>query len=193
MSATTALRAFPYYSNYLDLSRLEISALSTIHPKAISTVCFIGSGPLPMTSLCFLNLMSPPPTRIHNIDCDPHAIAVSSQLSKSLGTSNLTFQLADAAEVHNLSSFEVVFLAGLVGGTKDVKTRIVKNVVARCRKGTLIVLRSAHGVRKFLYQEVDVGVLPELGLKVLLVVHPWNHVVNSVVVCRVVGKEKARL
>lgn len=92
-----------------------------------------------------------------------------------------------------MSSFEVVFLAGLVGGTKDVKTRIVKNVVARCRKGTLIVLRSAHGVRKFLYQEVDVGVLPELGLKVLLVVHPWNHVVNSVVVCRVVGKEKARL
>ncbi|KAF8247961.1 hypothetical protein K440DRAFT_627905 [Wilcoxina mikolae CBS 423.85] len=193
MSAATALRAFPYYSNYIDLSRLEISALTTVHPEAISTICFIGSGPLPMTSLCFSNLMSPPPTRIHNIDCDPHAIAVSSQLSKNLGASNLTFQLADAADVHDLSSFEVVFLAGLVGETKDVKTEIVKNVVTRCRKGALVVLRSAHGVRKLLYQEVDVGVLPELGLEVLLVVHPWNHVVNSVVVCRVVGKEKARL
>jgi nicotianamine synthase len=145
-----------------------------------------------MTSLCFSRQLTPAP-KIHNIDCDPHAIAISSQLCKNLGTKNMTFQLGNAAEIKDFSAYDVVFLAGLVGDTKEVKMHIMSRVVSRCRPGSLVVLRSAHGLRKLLYQEIDVGCLPQFGLEVLLVVHPWDHVVNSVVVCRVLGKEKARL
>jgi nicotianamine synthase len=199
----------------MELARLEINAIHSVHPHTIRSIAFIGSGPLPLTSLCFSALLSPPPEQLHNIDNCPRAIAVSSRLCAKLsvrpgklrnGTSEddddwgsikankLTFQLADAAEVRDLSSFEVVFLAGLVGNTEKEKNMILAKVVARCREGALVVLRSAHGLRKLLYQEVDIGSLKEFGLEVLLVVHPWNHVVNSVAVCRVAEtKSRARL
>jgi nicotianamine synthase len=198
LTAYAALRLFPYYDNYMDLARLEINAIQSVHPNPIESIAFIGSGPLPLTSLCFSALLSPPPKRLHNIDNCPHAIADSSKLCArltgnvpagpdSINADKLSFQLADAAEVQDLRSFEVVFLAGLVGDTEKEKRRILGKVVAQCKEGALVVLRSAHGLRKLLYQQIGVGVLAEFGLEVLLVVHPWNHVVNSVVVCRVTG------
>ncbi|KAA8893894.1 Nicotianamine synthase [Sphaerosporella brunnea] len=195
--AHAALRAFPYFQNYMELARLELQAISSVHPHRIASVAFIGSGPLPLTSLCFSALLSPPPERLHNIDNSARAIAASSQLCAKLARTasgagamaagRLTFQLADAAAVQDLGSFEVVFLAGLVGDTEAEKRKILANVAGRCAAGSLLVLRSAHGLRKLLYQEIDVGALQGFGLEVLLVVHPWNRVVNSVVVCRVVG------
>lgn len=212
------MHPFPYYNNYVDLARLELSALQTAaHPAAIETICFVGSGPLPMTSICFATLPITPLRRIHNIDCDAHAIDVSSQLCARLdgmggmgstgsvggtgiamGTGTamdkallMTFEHADASAVEGLAAFDAVFVAGLVGGESVAeKTRILAHVVRRCRPGALLVLRSAHGVRRLLYPQVDLTSLASLGLRVILVVHPWNHIVNSVVVCRVLGGAK---
>lgn len=191
-AAWTSLRAFPYYQNYMDLSRLELSALAAVHPAPIGSLAFIGSGPLPLTSICLSTLLSPPPRRIHNIDMSPQAISVSRSLCARLGgaAARLSFECADAKEVA-LEEFDVVVLAGLVGGSANEKREILRSVVRRCGNGALLMLRSAHGVRRLLYQEVELAELQALGLDVLLVVHPWNEVVNSVVVCRV--RERGRL
>lgn len=46
------LSTFPYYSNYVDLTRLELAALQAVDPMPPQKIAFIGSGPMPLTSLC---------------------------------------------------------------------------------------------------------------------------------------------
>ncbi|AEO57122.1 hypothetical protein MYCTH_2302937 [Thermothelomyces thermophilus ATCC 42464] len=72
------LRTFPYYENYQELTRLELCAILSATKTAPRRIAFIGSGPLPLTSLCLLQalkqqqrqqdallgpaLLSPPPS-----------------------------------------------------------------------------------------------------------------------------------
>jgi nicotianamine synthase len=46
---------------------------------------------------------------------------------------------------------EVVFLAALVGGDSRHKIGILEKMAGKLRKGTLIVARSARGLREVLY------------------------------------------
>ena len=67
------LHVFPYFSNYIKLSLLEFSILHRHGPRALpSAVAFVGSGPLPLTSvvLATRHLTS---TVFHNYDLDPVA------------------------------------------------------------------------------------------------------------------------
>lgn len=66
------LHVFPYFSNYLKLSLLEFSILRRHCPVLPSTVAFVGSGPLPLTSIVLAtrHLTS---AVFHNYDLDPLA------------------------------------------------------------------------------------------------------------------------
>ncbi|KAL2145826.1 hypothetical protein VTI28DRAFT_6123 [Corynascus sepedonium] len=121
--ALARLKTFPYYENYQELTRLELCAILSATKTAPRRVAFIGSGPLPLTSLCLLQslkqqntlinaLSSQPltltepqdsnPTKdgpvILNIDCDSTAIAASLTLSLALGEAGrgMEFMCADA-------------------------------------------------------------------------------------------------
>ena len=48
-------------------------------------------------------------------------------------------------------AFDVVFLAALVGMTREDKMGILQGVVGRLKPGTLVVVRSARGLRSLLY------------------------------------------
>ncbi|MCL7042683.1 hypothetical protein MKW94_005119, partial [Papaver nudicaule] len=48
--------------------------------------------------------------------------------------------------------------------------------------GALLMLRSAHGARGFLYPIVEPSDLP--GFEVLAIFHPMDEVINSVIVAR---------
>jgi hypothetical protein len=45
------IRLFPYYSNHLKLSQLEFSMLTLNCPQVPKRIPFVGSGPLPLTSI----------------------------------------------------------------------------------------------------------------------------------------------
>jgi nicotianamine synthase len=97
------LRSFPYYDNYEELTRLELCAILSATKLAPRRVAFIGSGPLPLTSLCLLKALKhdaqlarlsskdePASTQhsdpiVLNIDCDASAIAASLALCLALG------------------------------------------------------------------------------------------------------------
>ncbi|KAG0560104.1 hypothetical protein KC19_10G154600 [Ceratodon purpureus] len=187
------LSLFPYYKNYLDLSRLELNALLAITPNPPSAIAFLGSGPLPLTSICLAALLHPttPGLRILNIDHDQAAINVSSRLCATLpGPQSAVqeFKCASATDdATDLSNFDVVYVAALVGMSLAEKEVVVRSVVRKMKRDALVVLRSAHSLRGLLYPVVDVAGLERVGLKVEVVVHPWNRVVNSVIVARVVG------
>jgi len=55
------LQDFPYYQNYVDLTRLELAALYAITSPSsclIQKIAFIGSGPLPLSSLCLRDALN---------------------------------------------------------------------------------------------------------------------------------------
>lgn len=190
------LHTFPYYQNYIDLSRLECCTLEAFLPSPPKHVAFIGSGPLPLTSLCMLDRY--PDARVHNIDRDVSALQISRELCERLGY-GMTFSCEDVSVDGNGSgtvesgssmwqTFDVVFLAALVGMDAASKLAILSSMVQRVRPGTLVVARSAQGLRSVLYPIFDLlEGLESIGLEVLVEVHPWTKVVNSVVVMRVKG------
>ncbi len=170
--ALTALKKFPYYSNYEDLARLEIGAILASEPVLPTKIAFIGSGPLPLTSLCFLNALrsgtlpggnggnplhfvnnrSTP--QVLNIDHDRGAIKKASALIDKLGAlgEGMSFLLGSAgSESCDLRSFDVVYLAALVGETQTEKEDLLCNVAAKMQEGALIIMRTSWGLRSCLY------------------------------------------
>lgn len=213
------LSSFPYYENYLDLAKLECSTLEiyleTCSPDCRPSPCklaFIGSGPMPLTSFCVLDRYAE--ATVHNIDRDLEALKLSEELATKCGYGDrMTFSNEDVSVANgatpgtNWRSFQVVFLAALVGMDTASKIDILSGLVKKLESGTLIVARSARGMRAVLYpvrrkshaivflflsltccaqKVLELSYeFDRIGLEILSVVHPWTKVVNSVVVLRV--------
>lgn len=155
-NAEALLGLFPYYQNYIDLSAIECSVLSaflpTSTPPSPRKFAFIGSGPLPLTSLCMLDRF--PNSTIHNIDRDEGALKLSQELCEKLGYSGMSFGCEDVTHPSSATdwkAFDVIFLAALVGMDTGSKLSILSSLAARMRPGALIVARSARGLRSVLY------------------------------------------
>ncbi|KAK0123776.1 putative 26S proteasome regulatory subunit, variant 2 [Cadophora gregata] len=175
----TRLTQFPYYTNYTALTRLELSALSSLLTPTcppLQKFAFIGSGPLPLTSLCIYQTASsfnhpqtgqtitPDPDnepnkeeveiQILNIDISSTAIAQSTTLCAHLGphAKGLSFQLSPGANPSiDLTPYDVVYLAALAGSSQFEKEDLLENVVSRMRAGSYLVIRSAERLRRVLY------------------------------------------
>ena len=181
------LRSFPYYDNDVDLCRLEYSTLRAVSQNEPRSIAFIGSGPLPLTSFCLADRL--PNSQIHNIDNDPGAIELSSTLTRQLHYKNITFGTENAYGGKSLTEFDVVYLAALVGLEAEEKLRIVRDVAGRMRAGAVLCLRSAHSLRELLYPVIQPSELWNGGilLEPLVDIHPWNHIVNSTLLMRVLS------
>uniref|UniRef100_A0A7N0U2T6 Nicotianamine synthase n=1 Tax=Kalanchoe fedtschenkoi TaxID=63787 RepID=A0A7N0U2T6_KALFE len=178
------LAIFPYYTNYIKLAKVEFNILRHHCPRAPTRITFVGSGPLPLTSLTLASkhLTS---TTFHNYDIDASANSLARDLVSADAdlSRRMVFHTANVMSVTEaLSRYEVVFLAALVGMDKEEKTRVVNHLAKHMAPGAVLMLRSAHGARAFLYPVVDSDDLR--GFEVLSVYHPADEVINSVVIAR---------
>ncbi|KAB1202107.1 Nicotianamine synthase [Morella rubra] len=179
------LDIFPYYSNYLKLSLLEFNILTQHCTQYVpSKIAFVGSGPLPLTSIVLATNHLTKAT-FHNYDIDPLANSMAVRLvsSDSDLSKRMFFHTNDIMDVTTaLKDYEVVFLAALVGMNKEDKVRAIDHLAKYMAPGALLMLRSAHGARAFLYPVVDACDLR--GFEMLSVFHPTDDVINSVVIAR---------
>lgn len=157
---------------------MEINAVTSmtrgLRPKQFAV---LGSGPLPMTSICILqslrteaqlvtvhNFDHDPQVLYSDSDCflifgvidnlDPQAISMSSELCVKLGYSRdeIDFHVLDVlSDQYDMLGFDVVYLASLVGITDEEKQKAINNMVKQMRPGALLVIRSAHSLRGLLY------------------------------------------
>jgi nicotianamine synthase len=153
-STTDLLHTFPYYQNYVDLTRLECSTLEAFLLSAPRRIAFIGSGPLPLTSMCMFDRYVD--ATVVNIDRDEAALMISSELCAILGYgARMSFACEDVSlprkQGPDWEVFDVVFLAALVGTSREDKVEILEGLVGRLKPGTLVVARSAQGLRSVLY------------------------------------------
>ncbi|PSN64915.1 Nicotianamine synthase [Corynespora cassiicola Philippines] len=202
------LSSFPYHQNYIDLSRLECCTLEAFLPvcspdcrPSPCKIAFIGSGPLPLTSFCVLDRY--PEAIVHNVDRDLQALRTSRSLAHRLGYGpRMSFSCEDVSVDASISidpiagiatstawkGFQVVFLAALVGMDTQTKMGILASLAKKLEPGTLVVARSAQGLRSVLYPILELSQeLANVGYDILAEVHPWTKVVNSVIVLQVKG------
>ncbi|KAI7751020.1 hypothetical protein M8C21_007069 [Ambrosia artemisiifolia] len=186
------LDVFPYYSNYLKLSQLEFDILirhySTNHDQhevvVPKRVAFVGSGPLPLTSIVLASYHLKQAS-FHNYDIDCSANLMASKLVSSDDdlSKRMFFHTMDIMDVSDgLKEYDVVFLAALVGMDIDEKVKVIKHLAKYMAPGAVLMLRSAHGARAFLYPVVNPEDLQ--GFEVLSIFHPQDEVINSVVIAR---------
>uniref|UniRef100_A0A0E0NU18 Nicotianamine synthase n=1 Tax=Oryza rufipogon TaxID=4529 RepID=A0A0E0NU18_ORYRU len=155
------LARFPYYGNYVNLSKLEYDLLVRYVPGIAPTrVAFVGSGPLPFSSLV-LAAHHLPDAVFDNYDrcgaANERARRLFRGADEGLGA-RMAFHTADVATLTGeLGAYDVVFLAALVGMAAEEKAGDV-------RRG---------------------------GFDVLAVCHPEDEVINSVIVARKVGAAAA--
>lgn len=181
------LNIFPYYSNYLKLGRLEYDILNRHYSTTSETpkrVAFVGSGPLPFTSIVLASYHLKDAT-FHNYDIDSTANSMASRLVSADQdlSKRMVFHTADIMDVTDeLKDYDVIFLAALVGMNMDEKNKVIQHLAKYMAPGAILMLRSAHGARAFLYPVVDPNVLH--GFNVLSIFHPDDDVINSVVISR---------
>jgi nicotianamine synthase len=158
--------------------------LNKICSRVPKHIAFVGSGPLPLTSI-ILATNHLRTTCFHNFDIDPSANAKAIQLvsSDSELSKRMFFHTADIMNVSSsLKQYEVVFLAALVGMDREEKVRVIKHLADHIAPGTLLLMRSANGARAFLYPVIDPCDLQ--GFEILSVFHPSDDVINSVIIAR---------
>ncbi|MDL5158422.1 nicotianamine synthase family protein [Actinomycetospora termitidis] len=176
------LARFPYHQNYVDLTRLEHHAVTGLVPEGPRRVLFVGSGPLPLTSMLLAERYG---CEVDNLDHAPEAATLGGALATALGRTGLRFRTGEAEDVDGLERYDLVYLAALAGLEPTSKQRLLAHLGRCLAPGTLVLARSAHSLRGLLYPVLDPHDLP--GLETLSVVHPFTDVVNSVVVARVPG------
>lgn len=175
-----ALAAFPYLDNYHRLTALEVRSL-TRSGGAPASVAVLGCGPLPLSALGYADALGCP---VVGLDRDPAAVTLARRVAARVGAAGIRFEQADAADV-GLTGYDAVVLAALVGETPSAKAVILDRIAGSMRPGTMLLARSARGLRTLLYPPVDLTALP--GFEVVEVVHPTDDVINSVVVARRLG------
>ncbi|GKE41440.1 nicotianamine synthase, S-adenosyl-L-methionine-dependent methyltransferase [Tanacetum coccineum] len=172
------LNIFPYYSNYLKLGRLEYDILNKHYSTTTEIpkrVAFIGSGPLPFTSIVLASYHLKD-TTFHNYDIDSMANSMASCLVSADHdlSKRMVFHTADIMDVtDDLKNYDVIFL------TDD-------NVEERPRCPYDDVINSVVISRKFVelvnidnnYHDLDIGSLMASSCKycdIHLLNHPLGH------------------
>ncbi|MCO5546819.1 hypothetical protein L7F22_000255 [Adiantum nelumboides] len=210
------LHLFPYYRNYVKLAHAEFrelcaAASTAMAPKlapaspptvgkfpgcmspagacacaTFTRVAFVGSGPMPLTSIV-LALNHMPWATFHNFDLDAGANDKARALVRHHPdlASRMVFFTRNIKKVKlKMADYDLVFLAALVGMDRASKTDFLHHLARYMRPGATLVVRSAHSGRAFLYPIVHNNMLLEAGFEVLSEFHPTDEVVNSVIVAR---------
>ncbi|MEJ2859885.1 nicotianamine synthase family protein [Actinomycetospora flava] len=176
------LERFPYLQNYRDLTRIEYHAVAGHAPLAPRRALFVGSGPLPLSAL----LLARHGVAVDAVDLDEEAVVLGGAVARALGD-DVTVAQGDALALDDLTGYDLVCVAALVGLAPDDKAAALAHVRARMRPGATVLARSAHSLRGLLYPVLDVADEGLGGLEPLAVLHPHTDVVNSVVLARVPG------
>ena len=116
----------------------------------------LGSGPLPLTALSIVDAAAEKghAVRVLNIDLVPERIRDSEQMFSLLGEkyNGVSHHVSDAGGVlPDLTAYDAVYVASLVGNTDAEKMDILKNTAGYMRPGAVIVVRSSSGLSRLLW------------------------------------------
>lgn len=222
-----SLENFPDINDYRQSIRLEMDSLEKIGIRFVQSLrsndecnnmvtkmVFIGSGPMPISSMLILNEYAPF-TDIHNIDMSEEANQLASKACQQILPQHLarrihfiTHDMKQRPMPLELRSIlkecQLIFIAALVGDNEDVKLQILRNILETLFEDTTkgrtqhIVIRTTTGLRQVLYPKIGVETITMLNqkmndnqndnfvgsLEIESIVHPGNDTRMSIIVIK---------
>ncbi|KAF8516944.1 Nicotianamine synthase [Hysterangium stoloniferum] len=154
----SAMQSFWYWDNYSLLTNYELYSLRAAGCLSMEKVAFIGSGPLPLTSI-MVGERTRGEVVLYDRDIQANAMASSW-----------------------FESYDVIWIAASVGIDGKEKRSIVNHVKKGMRSGAFLAVRSVEMGCSLLYPEVDHEELA--NMEVIRHDLPPQGVVNSVIVLR---------
>ncbi len=150
--AHTTFIQFPYYENYERMTSFEMDAMKSCDIHEIHKVLFVGSGPLPMSSIMIAGKHG---VYVDNLDIDKEACDLSSELIKALDLSEkVKIMHKNIFDITDFSAYNCIFVAALAGEDEGKKYNIIEHIASYAEKGTHIVLRSVSNLGALLYPEI---------------------------------------
>lgn len=172
------LTQFPYYSNYMRLTNMELSLLRRLSKNKIERAVFVGSGPLPFTSILLARDFG---IAVDNVEINQEACKISNAIIERLDLSDLVkVHHSDALDFRDYGDYDVVILAALAGTNESAKRRCIGRIQKFMRLEGLFLLRSANNLRSLVYPSIRTEMLD--GLTLQAVVHPRDDIINSIIV-----------
>ncbi|WP_042159341.1 nicotianamine synthase family protein [Paenibacillus gorillae] len=168
----------PNWNIYMALVSQELSILRQIIQQdrksniEQSPVIFVGSGPMPLSSI-ILHLLGN--MKVVCLEIDAVAYEASCTLLEHLGLSSKVTVVQGNGSEFDYSSFNRIFVASLVRNKPEVLEQI-----RRTSSDPLVAVRTAEGMRQIMYEAVDESQLDAMGWRVAGRTHPVeNLVINS--------------
>lgn len=150
--AEKILKVFPYYPNYIKMTDLEIESMQLCDIHGNHKALFIGSGPLPLSSIMMARKCG---ISIDNLDMDDEACALSKELIERVGLSGKINTIkGNILDMQDLTGYQTIFIAALAGESEQEKIKIIDHVVARSERNAHIVMRSVSDLGMLLYPEI---------------------------------------
>lgn len=175
------LNDFPYYQNYLELTKREAALIEQFDSNwKDKKMVFIGGGAIPMTSIMLAQLYG---IKSKVVDIDPMAVGMARDIIMHLGLSHLIEVELGSGETYNdYQGNNIVFIAALAGLNETTKTSIFVNIAKQISQKQLVITRSSWGLRQLLYRPVSIELLNSIGFELLHQYHPTDEVINSVLI-----------
>jgi SAM-dependent methyltransferase len=138
---------FWYWGNYNDLVASELKHVPNQIYKPNESICFVGSGPLPLTAIV---LNQKTGKNVTCVDIDPIACAISKKFIKKAGYEKSINVVCTNGADYIYDRHPAILIASLVPNKNDIVRRIRESCENPC-----IGLRSAERLHTLLYDPVD--------------------------------------
>ncbi len=180
ISGDKKLEDFIYYNNYVKLTKLEWMSLLSCKIHKRHKVLFIGSGPLPLTSIVLSRDFN---CNVTLLDSSTEAINLSKQLLNKINLDNkFEFINEDAIKFNGYGKYDVIYFAALAGAINSLKKKILDKIKRLSKDDVHLIVRSSFGNREILYRRISNKDIE--GYKVEVEVKPHNDVVNSFLILK---------
>lgn len=155
-SKTKSIEEFLYYDNYELLVQFEMASLKMYAGNIpIERVVVIGSGPLPLTSVEVSKHLSPSAVII-NYDYSVEAVELGRVVLDKKPRQLVEHRSALQLTAKDFEEVDLVYLAALVGIDKAEKTKIVSHLYDVMRPGSILMARSAIGLKTLVYRRLTI-------------------------------------
>ncbi|QGA22182.1 hypothetical protein EYB26_009897 [Talaromyces marneffei] len=153
--AQKVLLTYPMLHVYDFLVSLEWNAARTILQDFPSKIAMIGSGPLPLTPMRIIDAARKQGHTIeqfHLIERYADRVECSvNSVNKLGGYESITHEVGDAADPGDLTAFDAVYVAILVGETEKQKEELLLGILKRMKPGAVVITRGSRGLKGLIY------------------------------------------
>lgn len=174
----TTMSEVPFAANYQELVRFEIHGVRGAGNADPRTVLMAGAGPIPFSALLYARTLG---ARVDSVDVDAEAIACARLFYRAFdAVRGGRVHHSDILDFTELDGYDLVILGASVGLTRPDRLKVVEHLARHMRQGAVLLVRTAHGMRRLLFPQID----PEdlTGFTPQLLCRPFAGVINSALI-----------